>query len=215
MSTKKPDLVIIHGMAASRYVFKQILRVLNKDFECHFFSYYIKETVPEIVRRFEKFVAGLESFNCFTYSFGAIIIRNYAAQFGREKIRRVVMAAPPNKGSELLRIVMQKRIGKRTFGRLARDFIAHEGKYLPLKPELEAGIIAGVNPGVYMSKAVGILVNRLFDTNDSDGKVKIEETKLPYMKDYIEVNYSHDSLFFSKDLTRLTKEFLVDGKFNK
>lgn len=207
------DVIIIHGLYGKKINYSRLIKAMKKDFAVHFFAYSMNATIPEISEQLELFTNQIKKFHVITYSFGSIILRNFAARFGSEKIDRVVMAVPPNQGSELLRKIMVLKTGQRMFGRLIKDFLAHELEYLPTEPELHAGVIAGTQPKTSMSSAINKFVSRVFDTRDSDGKVKIEETKLPYMKDFITIDDYHDGLGKNNQFIKSAIQFLKTGSF--
>lgn len=209
----KPHLVVIHGLLTPRIQTHSLMSFMKKKYMCHYFSYSVKETIPEITARLHELVQSLPSFNVMTFSFGAIIIRNYAASYTAKHIARVVMAAPPNAGSELLRAIMKTGTGQRLFGELCADFVANEDHYLPLSPELKAGVIVGTVAQTSPSKAINTFVSKLFDASDSDGKVKRHETTLPYTHTSADVPYRHDDVIRKRESFVLAHTFIQSGTF--
>ena len=210
-------LLIIHGLNQLKFSFRNMLLELEKDgYIIHYFSYSNKETIPEIVMRLRQFLEqqGVQEYFAVTMSFGAIILRNYLARFGTESLNHAVMIGPPNRGAILLRAAIQDRKWKLLLGRLIEDFLDHESDYLPLTPDFFVGIIAGTKVKVYSPPVPNSYINTFFDSRDSDGKVKIEETKLSFMKDFVTVDECHDLLLSSPEVVRYTKEFLNTGSFS-
>ncbi len=207
------NVLVIHGLGQEKMSCMKIIKHLSKNFSCSFFSYKTNQTLPEIVDTLHEYLSVVNEYNCVTISFGAVVLRNYLYKYGAGRLKRCVMIGPPNKGSELLRQVMKRNIGRLMFGRLAEDFIKNEDKYLPLEPEFDVGIIAGDKPVISQSKAVSRYALKFFDPSDSDGKVKIEETKLPFMKDFILLPLCHEELHYNYNVINMTINYLKHGRF--
>lgn len=213
----KSNLLVIHGLNQLKFSFRNMLLELENDgYSIHYFSYSNKETIPEILMRLRQLLEqqGLQEYSAVTMSLGAIILRNYLAGFGTEGLNRAVMIGPPNRGAMLLRAAIKDRKWRLLLGRLIEDFLDHESDYLPLTPEFIVGIIAGTKAKITKPPIPLFYVNRFFDTTDSDGKVKIEETKIPFMKDFVTVNECHDSLLSNPEVIHYTKTFLSTGRFD-
>ncbi len=211
--TEKTHLIIIHGLLTPRIQTHGLLKFMKKRYTCHYFTYSVKETLPVIIERLNTLAQSLPSFHVITFSFGSIVIRNFAEKFGAEKIKRVVMVAPPNKGSELLRAIMKTGTGQRLFRNLCNDFVDNEDQYLPEAPKLDVGIIIGTVPQTSPSRAVNTFVSKIFNTIDSDGKVKQYETELPYPYKKTELNFRHDEVIKKHDCFTLAYNFLETGAF--
>ncbi len=211
---QKQHLIIINGIITPNAMLYPLIRFMKKHYTCHLFSYSVKETLPSIVNNLHQKIKGLPEFHSITYSFGAIVLRNYVSMFGNHKINRAVMVVPPNKGSELLRNAMNTFAGKLLFNKLCEDFVRNESSYLPGTPKIEAGVIAGTVPHTSPIGAINKLISRLFDTTDSDGKVKIHETALPYPHETIFIKQRHDMVVRNRECFEQAHYFLQNGRFN-
>ncbi len=209
------QILLIHGLDQKKINCLKIIKKIEKNNFCSFFSYKTSETIPEIVDRLHEYLQNMDEYYCITLSFGAIILRNYVHKYGVGNLKRAVMIAPPNKGSVLLQEVMKRKTGKLLFGKLAGDFLKNEDKYLPLEPEFDVGVIAGNKPHLFSSKAMTKYVLRFFDPEDSDGRVKVEETKLPFMKDYVLLNLSHTDMVYTDKAVDMAISYIENGKFTK
>lgn len=213
-------LLIIHGIHSKREAYEDFMREMEEGgYECFYFEYTVSEIIPEIVERLREFVlrklpANDEAFDVFTFSFGAIIFRNYVGRYGIQNVGRVLMAVPPNRGSELLRLLYTHNGWNHFLGSLGRDFLHNEDKYLlPLPVGLEVGVIAGtkITPKRVYTKLPHHVIEELFDVSFSDGKVKIEETKVQGMRDFTTVHEYHDEIMDSGEFREVANRFLRTG----
>lgn len=155
---------------------------------------------------------GVSEINLVAHSLGNLVIRHYladAAAAGKSdvRIRRIVMLAPPNNGSELLAKYGDNPLIRLTHGTAGQQI----GRYWPQLaphlaiPQCEFGIIAGgrgANQGM-----LAVL------DGDNDGLVTVASTRLPGASDFIVVPAAHVAQFYSEDIQRYTLSFLQHGYF--
>lgn len=142
-----------------------------------------------------------------THSMGGVIMRGYLAKHRVEGLGRLVLLAPPNKGSELVDTLMQ-----------APGFEWLNG---PAGPALSADIDSIPNTISDANEEFGVIagnlsLNPIFSSlipGDDDGKVSVESTKFAAMTDHIVVRASHTFIMNSSDVTRQIIEFLRTGRF--
>jgi hypothetical protein len=128
-----------------------------------------------------------------THSLGGILVRAWFRDHRAAEAGRVVMLAPPNRGSAIVD-------ANRNAGWF-RWFTGPAGQQLGTAPDslpntlpplpLEVGIIAGRH----------------------DGKVSVESTALPGMKEQLVVDSAHTFIMNSPAVIRQVKAFLRDGRF--
>lgn len=142
-----------------------------------------------------------------THSLGGILTRIFIEQSRPANLGRVVMIAPPNRGSEIVDLLGDVGLFGRLFGPTARALrtgTAGLTQRLP-PPDYEVGIIAGdwpVNP-------LGAVVIPGRD----DGGVSVEGTKLEGMADFRTVHRSHGRIAGAPEVVRHTLHFLRRGRF--
>ena len=143
-----------------------------------------------------------------THSMGGLVVRQYLSQTPAPGTRgRVVLLAPPNKGSELVD-TLKDVPGFEWLSGPAGIALSADIDSIPntiSDADAEYGVIAGdlsLNP-LYSSLIPG----------DDDGKVSVESTKFAAMTDHIVVNASHTFIMNSSDVAGQVIAFLRTGRF--
>lgn len=142
-----------------------------------------------------------------THSLGGILVRQYLDVHPLEGLGKVIMLAPPNKGSEITD-TMKDNVLYKTINGPAGMELGTDSTSVPntLGPaDFELGIIAGNNT-----------VNPILSTmlpNPDDGKVSVESTKLEGMSDHIEMSVSHTFILSDDDVIDQVLYFLKKGEF--
>jgi len=143
-----------------------------------------------------------------THSLGGIITRVLLSQFKPTNLGRVVMIAPPNKGTEVVDFLKRFKFFHRNFGQAGISLgTDKEGIIHKLEPiDFELGVIAG-------NKTVDPWFSWFVLPGASDGKVTIESTKVEGMKDHIILPASH-TYITKKQITALqAAHFIKYGEF--
>ncbi|MBE9504993.1 MAG: DUF2183 domain-containing protein, partial [Proteobacteria bacterium] len=212
----KDCIVLLHGMARSRfsmYLMEKYLqekgyRTINEGYPSTKKS--IKELAGEELATAVKSCRnkGAERVHLVTHSLGGIITRQYLQSHDLPKGSRIVMLAPPNKGSELADKLKGLDAYKWLNGPAGQE-LGTGPDSIPnsLKPvDVEIGIIAGdssLNP-FYSAMIPG----------PDDGKVSVERAQLEEMKDFIIMPSSHSFIMNSSDVMKQTLHFLEKGTFD-
>ncbi|MCP5055545.1 MAG: alpha/beta hydrolase [bacterium] len=143
-----------------------------------------------------------------THSLGGVLARAVLAEKRPEALGRVVMIAPPNKGSELVD----------TFGNdwWFRLFLGPTAETLGTgrtsfprsigPPDYELGIIAGAHP---LSSNVGAWIV----TGENDGVVSIESARVEGMTDFLAVPAGHVRIRNNDGVVDEVIHFLRAGRF--
>ncbi len=151
--------------------------------------------------------SGAEHLHIVTHSLGGILVRQYAAEHAIPSLHRVVMLAPPNRGSEvvdrlryfpgyyLLHGPAGRELGTRT-----SDLPQQLG---PVSFEL--GVIAG-------RRSVNLVLSSMIP-GVNDGKVSLRNTMVAGMQDFITLPVTHTFMMRNRKVITQTQHFLQHGSF--
>jgi len=212
-ATPKELVVLLHGLGRTDWSMKPLeLRLEQAGFvveNLHYDSmdHTPEELVADVARKVDECCSEATRLHFVTHSLGGILTRAYLAESRPASLGRVVMIAPPNKGSELADWIRESELLSWTMGPTAVDLGTSPGS-LPnrLPPaDFELGVIAGTN-------AVNPL-NGMIE-GESDGTVSVESTRLEGMSDFITVPYSHTFIMQVEPVAEQTVAFLRTGRFD-
>jgi len=142
-----------------------------------------------------------------THSLGGIVLRQYLSENQVENLGRVVMLAPPNRGSELAERLQQNYF-YRFFTGPAGQQLGTGASSLPnrLGPAtFELGVVAG-------DRSLNPCLSYWIPGSD-DGKVSVRSTTLEGMKDFLLVHRSHTWMMWRRDVAAAVIRFLSGGCF--
>lgn len=196
-------VVLLHGLKRTSFSMQKIgkelakigYRVINIDYSSknNTLKNIAEKTLKEELEKNYKDKS--KKINFVTHSMGGIIVRYFLINNHLENIGRVVMLAPPNKGSEAADKWSKTKAANYLMGPTLKNLTTHKESLvstLPL-PNYEVGIIAGT----------------------FDKKVSIERTKIDNMTDFVITPNGHTRIMKDNMVIAQIIHFLANGKFKK
>jgi triacylglycerol lipase len=216
----KAHAVLLHGLGRSSRSMRPLERrlraggyeVLNADYPSR--TADVASLASYIATQVHAFGDG-RPLDFITHSLGGILLRAavHANLIGAERVRRVVMLGPPNSGSELADVLPRVPL----VGAFYRRFTGPAG--MQLGTEMSA--IAGTLPAVPFELGV-IAGNRSYNPlfsaildGPSDGKVRVDRTRVEGMRDFLVVPHWHPLLMSAPVVIDQALHFLEHGAFRR
>ncbi len=142
------------------------------------------------------------------HSLGALMIRQYLQTHRLPDGSRIVMLAPPNKGSEVADTLGSWFFYRWTLGPAGQQ-LGTAADSLPNRLAPVDGTI-----GVITGDESWNLILSLMIPGPDDGKVSVERAKLDGMDDFIVLPVTHTFIMRDKETMRQTAHFLAYGRFD-
>jgi pimeloyl-ACP methyl ester carboxylesterase len=212
-SAAPETVVLLHGLYRSERSMRPLeapvrdagFRVVNLDYDSR--SQTPEAFVASLDAQLEDCCADAPKLHFVTHSLGGIVTRAYVAAKRPANLGRVVMLAPPNRGSPLGDVVARSAALRFLLGSTAASLGTDPASFPNALPpaDFEVGVIAGTasrNP----------LAAFLID-GESDGTVPVASTKLDGMTDFITVDSVHTWIMRSDEVAAQTVQFLRSGRF--
>ena len=195
MAEPKELVVVIHGFAGKRLWMFPLTRSLGHRFEVVNWSYFsFGGSIRDHGKRFFKFLLAHERYSrihVVAHSMGCIVTRS-ALQCGTiENLARVVLLAPPNRGSQVA------KMADPFLGWICRPI-----RELSASPDSFVNSLAKVVPC-----ETGVIAAKY------DLLVPLSSTYLPNLKGHVAILGTHNSLLFSRKTNRMIQVFLQTGSF--
>jgi pimeloyl-ACP methyl ester carboxylesterase len=212
--TAAPVLVLLHGLGRTRFSLWPVAReAQRRGYQVHNLGYPsrrapIERLAGDVGRRIRALAEDC-AIDVVTHSMGGIVLRAAVASgaLPAECVRRVVMLAPPNHGSEVadrLRDFLVYRLATGPAGQQIGTNDDSVPRRLP-PPPFELGIVAGRRRNNrYFARVLGA---------EGDGKVTVASARLDGMRDLVVVDRSHTFIMWAPDVLAQTFAFLAHGRF--
>lgn len=213
-TSKKEFVFVLHGLAGSDLTISPLAnRIADAGFDVKIIDYKTLGTTPEEIMH--EVSAKIKdsmpdtsiTVNFVGYSLGSIVIRAYLDSNVVINLGRVVLIAPPNKGSPIADVFKNTWIID-IFGETIK-FLGTDSTSFPNSigdPYYPVGIIAGVGASS---------LNNFYLPGLDDGLVPLESTRLNNTTDMIAFDESHIWMKFKRNISDQTIEFLKNGKFRR
>lgn len=193
-------VVLVHGMGRTHLSMQPMARTLEEDgFDVLNWGYQSRtRSVPQLGARLAERIetatadGDYDRVHLVGHSLGNILIRWVLANRLPENLGRIVMLAPPNRGS---RVADHLAPWLSWFLKPLPDLTSNEGsaaRSIPTPPDVEIGVIAGAR----------------------DHKVRVEETFLEGQTDHAVVPGGHTFIMTRRVVRDLTVRFLREGRFS-
>ena len=207
----KPLVVLLHGLARGQGSMARLGQALRAaGFETWSHTYpsrrhsitYLADALTE------QLVALDRPLHAVTHSMGGVIVRHLRDP--RLRWQRIVMLAPPNRGSRLAAGLVRNPLFRWFYGPAATELA--DSSSWPAPPASFA-VIAGTRSLAWSNPTSWTLGRRFPAGVPNDGTVAVEETRLPGMADFAEVDVTHTWIMNAGFVHQLVLAFLSHGKF--
>jgi len=177
-------------------------------------SYGFRIDVPAILARLAApvaaFAAQHEHLDIVTHSMGGLVARALIAAGRPSNLGRVVMCAPPNRGSELADLLVRLNLAHTLLGPAHAHLVTRRApadEALLGTVDYELGIIAG-------NRSLSPVPQRILPP-PHDGKVSVEATHLAGMADHIVLPVPHSLMSVHPLTGAQVLHFLAQGRFRR
>jgi pimeloyl-ACP methyl ester carboxylesterase len=207
-------VVLLHGLGRSHWSMMPLeTRLEDAGFEVANLGYPSTELDPDgLVAYVESAIAACCSdaprLHFVTHSLGGIVVRGYLAKQHPTNLGRVVMLAPPNRGSELVDELGDWPLFSWILGPTAVQLGTRIDSFPNRLPavDFDLGVIAGTESLNPIGSAILPAGN--------DGTVSIASTRVDGMRDFVAVPASHTFIMWSDDAADQVVKYLRNGRFD-
>jgi len=213
---RRETVVVLHGVAVSRRLTALLARrIAAAGYEVHNLDYPSRTlSLPELGDRWlpaklaELEVGRAPRLHFVAHSMGGLMVRRCLATYRPPNLGRVVLIAPPNRGSAVADHLQRWRLFRGVIGRnlvVLGTGPAAFWRSLPQSVDCELGVIAGnraLNP-----------FGRFWLEPPHDGTVAVASTRLEGQSDHLVLPANHTGILLRRDTADQVVAFLRTGKF--
>ncbi len=215
MTAVADSVILLHGLARSDWSMKKLEKALVKR------GYLVqnvgyRSTRDSVEKLAEQAIGPAlaacpsgSTVNFVTHSMGGILVRQYLRHHDIDRLGRVVMLGPPNKGSEVVD-KLRDFPGFHFYHGDAGLELGTGATSLPNKlgqANFDLGVIAG-------TRSINLFLSRMIP-GVNDGKVSVENTRLEGMRDHIEMEVTHTFMMRNKQVIDQVVHYLETGHFKR
>lgn len=205
-------VVLVHGIGRTRGSLRRLDRALRaRGYDTLRVSY--PSTFGPVAAHAERLagilggLAGVEEVSFVTHSMGGLVVREALALGSwksRTRLGRLAMLAPPSRGSVLAERLRRIPLYRLFLGPAGEDLTPAGAARIPA-PAGPFGIVAG---GRGDARGKNPLV-----PGDDDGKVGVEEARLPGAEDFLLVDRGHTWIMDAPEVIDAVVRYLETGRF--
>ena len=224
--------VLVHGLARTARSMSRLGQALTDDgYEVYNFDYPSRKFgIPALVEALADYVSPVavasDRLDFVSHSMGGLLVRGVLSRRTFANVGRVVMLAPPNRGSAMASLASTYAWARGFYGQSLLDLRADrasggvdasdEGDNGLVGrlgvPLCEFGVIAGTR-SFHPLQPTSYYSSMTRPAGSHDGTVQVNETTLPGMSDFITVNANHTFIMDHDETIRQTLQFLATGRF--
>ena len=205
------DVILLHGLWMPGLVMRPLAsRLEARGYRAHVFDYASRlrplEVHADRLVRFVRDAANDAPVHFVGHSLGGLVVLAALARPDPPPAASVVLLGTPARGCMAGRRLAGAAPGRWMLGE--SQPLWQDGRVCQWGRSAPLGVIAGNRP----SFGLGRMLGRLPGAND--GVVRLEETEVDGMDDFIALPVGHTELIFSARVESQTAHFLAHGKFN-
>ena len=207
----KPIVVLLHGLARGQGSMERLSLALRAaGFETWSHTYPSRRhSITYLASALtEQLVALDRPLHAVTHSMGGVIVRHLHDP--RLHWERIVMLAPPNRGSRLAAGLVRNPLFRWFYGPAGTE-LADSSSWPD--PPAKFAVIAGTRSLAWSNPTSWTVGRRFAAGIANDGTVAVEETKHPAMDAFAEVDATHTWIMNERTVHALVIRYLRDGAF--
>ncbi|MBW4550666.1 MAG: hypothetical protein KME35_06090 [Aphanocapsa sp. GSE-SYN-MK-11-07L] len=196
MTNPHSHVILAHGLGLRPRSLAKIAHTLHeqgytiRDFSYDSLRVTLTEAADLLYPVYASAAQTASTIHFVTHSMGGIVLRRLLARASLPKLGKIAMTGPPNQGSVVAKRLLEHPLLSTIIGPAAQEL--RDPAYLntvcalPTAPVL---VIAGTRSQDLRNPVS--LLSRTFLTEPSDGTVTIQETHLPQMARFVQVDECH------------------------